>query len=138
MIVYRYLCEQEYKDLVGGHLEKIGGVYAGKGVSNTFNYKRNERYLHFFKNKTAIEEMKWLYRNDGKDYYTCSFDVPFLTLLKSMGKGFYKSTGYDIDYTEIREFAVPVKDFNPKFLIDAQLDEEKHLRVLAENELQMQ
>lgn len=138
MKVYRYLCEQEYKNIMGLHLDKIGREYQSKTLSNTFKYKKGEKYLHFFKDKEAVEEIKKIYRNDGKDYYTCTFDIPLLTLLKGMGKGFYESSGYDFFYEEKREFILNVKDFNPKFLIDAEFDEEKHRKNLIDSEIQMQ
>lgn len=126
MIVYRYLCEDEYKNIMSLNFDKIGGVYQNHGVSNTFRYKKNERYLHFFKNVDDMETIRELYLKDGKEYYYCSFDIPFGVLLTKMGKGYYYGSGYDIDYISKREFALPVSDFNPKWLRDAIFDEKKH------------
>ncbi|MBQ8425047.1 MAG: hypothetical protein IJX17_03385 [Clostridia bacterium] len=126
MLVYRYMCKDEYDNIMKLDFDKVGGVYAPKGVSNTFKYKRDERYLHFFKEMDDMEVMQKFYLKDGKDYYFCSFDIPFTVLLKTMGKGYYEPRGYDMDYASKREYAIPVSEFNPKWIQDAILDEKKH------------
>lgn len=127
MKVYRYLCEEEYNNILNSNLDKIGHEYHGKKLSNTFNYKQGEKYLHFFKNKKSISEIQKIYRKDGKDYYICTFNIPILILLKGMGKGYYETRGYDTYCESKREFILNVKDFKPEFLIDAKFDEDKHL-----------
>lgn len=125
MIVYRYLCEDEYKNIMNLEFDKVGGVYEPKGASNTFHYKRDKRYLHFFKNPDDMEIMQNFYLKDGKNYYFCSFDIPTLKLITRMGSGYYTARGYDLDYDTKREFAIPVDEFNPKWIRDAILDEKK-------------
>lgn len=136
MKVYRYLCEEEYNNIINSNLDKLGHNYHGKGLSNTFNYKDGERYLHFFKDKKAIKEIRKIYRNDGKDYYTCTFNIPLLTLLKGMGKGYYETSGYDTFYQTEREFILNVKDFKPEYLIDAEFDKDKHDDNLLKKEIE--
>lgn len=126
MIVYRYMCKEEYDNIMKLDFDNVGGVYKTREASNTFRYKRSEKYLHFYKEMEDMEVMQHFYFKDGKDYYYCSFDIPVSVLLKSMGKGYYLSSGYDVDYIEKREFAIPVSKFNPKWIREAILDEKKH------------
>ena len=126
MIVYRYLCKEEYDNIMNLKFDKVGSVYAQTGVSNSFHYKRDRRYLHFFKNPDDMEIMQNFYLKDGKDYYFCSFDIPMLKLIQRMGRGYYTARGYDLDYESKREFAIPVDEFNPKWIRDVILDEKKH------------
>lgn len=126
MLVYRYMCEEEYNNIMKLNFEEVGGVYEPKGASNTFRYKRDERYLHFYKDPDDMKIMQNFYFKDGKEYYFCSFEVPLPMLLKRMGKGYYESSGYDYDYIEKREYSIPVSEFNPKWIRDAILDEKKH------------
>ena len=103
MLVYRYLCKEEYDNIMKLNFEEVGSVYTPKIASNTFRYKKDERYLHFFKNIDDMEVMQNLYLKDGKDYYFCSFDIPILKLLTRMGSGYYHARGYDLDYESKRE-----------------------------------
>ena len=132
MKVYRYLCEQEYKNILDKKLDEIGTVYANVTPSNSFRYKRNERYLHFYKNRESMKEMQKIYRLDGKDYYFCEFDIPFRILVHGIGTGYYSARGYDVDYEGHREYIVNMKKFSPDWLKSAELDKDKH--VLVERE----
>ena len=126
MIVYRYLCKEEYDNIMKLDFENVGGTYTPRTASNTFRYKRDKRYLHFFKNPDDMEIMQNFYLKDGKDYYFCSFDIPTLKLITRMGSGYYTPRGYDLSYDAKREYAIPVDEFNPKWIRDAILDEKKH------------
>ena len=100
-------------------------------MSNTFKrrYKKGEKYLHFFKEKKSMQEIKKIKNNDDKNYYYCTFDIPIHILLKGIGTGYYESSGYDVMYKELREFIINVKEFNPKWFIDAEFDVEKAERI---------
>jgi hypothetical protein len=132
MKVYRYLCEQEYKNILEKNLDEVGSVCASKNPSNSFRYKRDERYLHFYKSKESMKEMQKLYKLDGKDYYFCEFDIPFRILAHGIGTGYYSARGYDVDYEGHREYIVTMKKFNPDWLKGAELDKEKHALVEKE------
>ena len=92
MKVYRYLCEQEYNNILSRKLDEVGTVYANVNPSNSFRYKRDERYLHFYKNKESMQEMHKIYKLDGKDYYFCEFDIPFRVLVHGIGTGIIRKT----------------------------------------------
>lgn len=147
MLVYRYLCEEEYNDIMNLKFDNIGANNSFKkdalspkfkiglskknkvkpsSIYNNFKYKDGEKYFHFFKELDAMEKMQSLYMKDGKDYYFCSFDIPFHILIKGIGKGYYETSGYDFDYDVQREYIVNVKDFNPKWIREVILDEKKH------------
>lgn len=126
MKVYRYLCEQEYNNILSRKLDEVGTVYANVNPSNSFRYKRDERYLHFYKNKESMQEMHKIYKLDGKDYYFCEFDIPFRVLVHGIGTGYYSARGYDVDYEGHREYIVSMKRFKPDWIKSAELDKEKH------------
>ena len=86
MIVYRYLSEEEYKNIIEKKLDKIGNTFDSKKLSNTFHYKKGERYLHFYKKEESMKKMQSMRVRDGKDYYNFS-KVPY----------------YDIDFTSLTE-----------------------------------
>ena len=134
MLVYRYLCEEEFQNIVNLRLDEIGTVYYGKKVSNSFRYKKDEKYLHFYKDKKNMNEMRLLRLRDGKEYYYCTFDIPVSVLAHGIGTGYYCSRRGDRDYEHIREFIVMAKKFNPKWLIDAEFDQDKHRRIEADRE----
>ena len=135
MIVYRYLSEDEYKNIIEKRLDKIGNTFNSKELSNTFHYKKNEKYLHFYKKEESMEKMKMYRLRDGKDYYFCKFNIPFHVLIRGMGTGFYDGRGYD-DIDAVREYIVKVKNFDPEWLVEAKFDEWKHTinENLAKNE----
>lgn len=116
--------------------EDIGKVYRASDSqsrakpSNSFGirYRKDQKYLHFFKNKEDMNDMRMLYLKNGKEYYFCTFDIPYRILLIGKGHGYYYGYGYDtypLPETK-REYIVNAKNFSPKWLIDAQLDEYKH------------
>ena len=42
--------------------------------------------------------------------------MPFLTLLMHSGTGYYASSGYDIDYETVKEYAIPTSDVKADYL----------------------
>lgn len=121
MEVYRYLTMDEILDYVNGRFEKIGRVYAGKNASNSHRYKPNTPYVHFFKTLKDLEAVKRAVPKDG-EMLIAKFDIPFLTLVKHMGVGYYEPSGYDTDCDVIREFAIPTSKLKREFLISCAKD----------------
>lgn len=126
MKVYRYLSAEEYEKIINNQVEKLGNIFYGKELANNFRYKKDERYMHFFKHKESMKEMQQLYYKDGKDYYFCCFDIPFRVLVHGIGTGCYTASGYDVDCEYHREFIVPVKKFKAEWLKVAEFDKHKH------------
>lgn len=121
MIVYRYLTLEEILDFVNGRFDKIGGVYNQKNPSNSHRYKPNEKYLHFFKSLNDLGYIKNATRKNS-DMLIAKFDIPFSTLIKHAGIGYYPPQGYDRDYTEVREFAVPTRKLKAEYLVSCAKD----------------
>lgn len=134
MLVYRYLCEEEFNNIINLKLDELGNVYHGKKMYNSFRYKKDERYLHFYKEKESMKEIRLLRLRDGKEYYYCTFDIPVSVLAHGIGTGYYCARSGTKEYVHIREFIVMSKKFNSKWLINAELDQDKHRRVEADRE----
>ena len=121
MRVYRYLTSEELDNILQGKLDDVGGNYYG--MENNFSYKRNCKYLHFFKGLSDIEYIrklkKWrVERGDYEpvDFYVCEFDIPLVVLMLSAGKGVYNKTDENPKGTRAREFAVNAKNVKAKWL----------------------
>ena len=122
MKVYRYLREKELNNILNGKVDEIGNTYSNKN-SNNFNYAPNKKYLHFFKNVADLNHIRKIKIgniNEGvykySTFYYCAFEIPKLVLFFAAGKGFYTSSGYDVDHVSAREYAILVDNFNPQWL----------------------
>ena len=124
MKVYRYLNDRELRAILCDFKDHIGSYFNhGDKLANTHNYKINTRYLHFFKNKSAIKYIKQYHINDFREFYICTFDIPKEILLKGVGKGTYEtSDGDEHELITEKEFVVKVDDFNCEWLVDYQKD----------------
>ena len=121
MIVYRYLSMEEIIDYVNGRFDKIGQVFGGTEKPNTHRYKDGERYVHFFKNIRDLQIIQKLKGHQG-EMLIAKFDIPFTTLAKHMGVGYYPASGYDTDYETVREFAIPTSKLKESFFISCAKD----------------
>lgn len=124
MKVYRYLSKTELNNILNGNIDKLGNEFSHSKIArmNTHKYKKGEKYLHFFKDKESITNIRKLHKNSNADFYICTFEIPKLTLFFGAGKGFYAPCGYDLDFNYETEFAIKTKHFNPKWLKDYVLD----------------
>ena len=143
MEVFRYLTLEEILDYVNGRFDKIGRSFSRGEAHNTHRYKPDQKYVHFFKNIRDLETMQ-RFKGHDQEMLIAKFDIPFSTLVKHMGVGYYESRGYDTDRDTVREFAIPTsklkehyfvscaKDKNgfmtPEEAIEKLLDFEKRLR----------
>lgn len=122
MIVFRYLEERELIGILHKETSNIGSHFP-KTNSNTFKYKDNEKYLHFYKKAEDMIHIRKIHcKNDVKSrkpgsFYYCAFNIPVVQLIKFAGKGYYENSGYDTFYTTASEFAIPSQRFNPDWLI---------------------
>lgn len=117
MKVYRYVSKNELNYILNGQYEKLGTICYGEDLSNTHLYKKDQRYIHFFKNKKSIEYIHKVFR--GQDLYVCTFNIPVSVLIKSVGLGKYDvGRGYDNNTVTLIEFAVEVNKFRKEWLID--------------------
>lgn len=123
MRVYRCLCEEELNKILNHDLAEIGNFFDEKS-SNTFKYRKGEKYIHFFKSMKNCEHIKdfnWFL--EGGKFFICTFNIPISLLIKNAGFGYYypvgykNSSGYD-DFIVQRalEFAIPVSQFNTEWL----------------------
>ena len=126
MEVYRYLTMDEILDYVNGRFDQIGCFYTEKSVHNSHRYKPNQKYVHFFKNLNDLEVIQRFKGRKG-DMLIAKFDIPFTTLVKHMGVGYYESSGYDIDHETIREFAIPTSKLKKNYLVAAAKDKDGFL-----------
>lgn len=130
MIVYRYLSNEELKCFMGGRIDKLGTIYNSNNPNNTHKYKKNIRYLHFFKHLRDFPLIqKFAKSQEGK--FICKFDIPLRTLITRKGTGAYQSLkgGYDYDSEYVKEFAVEVNKMRPEYLVDFIFDEHSDLTV---------
>lgn len=127
MKVYRYLSETELKEIINGNIQNIGCCYEREKYKkvNTHRYKSGVKYLHFFKNKNLIYQIRYIHRYDKQNYYICEFDIPIKYLIFNAGIGKYASCGYDNDNETAIEFIVEAEKLNPKWLINYKKDEQK-------------
>ena len=125
MLVYRIMNEKEYELLITGKKECLGGCFYGLTLPNNHRYRKGVKYLHFFKNKTAIK--RYLLSTsftENQNYYVGTFNIPFRKLFTHCAFGKYMPSGYDVDYEIETEFALPVKKFETSYLISSKkLDE---------------
>ena len=124
MLVYRYLCDRELRAILCDFKDHIGSYFNhGDKLANTHKYQINTRYLHFFKNKSAIKYIKPYHSKDNRDFYICTFDIPKEILAKGVGKGTYETCGgYDQVLTKEKEFIVKVDDFDCNWLVSSEKD----------------
>lgn len=134
MKVYRYLNDRELRAILCDFKDHIGSYFNhGDKLANTHKYQINTRYLHFFKNKSAIEYIKQYHKNDNRDFYICTFDIPKEILAKGLGKGTYETKGGDDQVlTTEKEFIVKVDDFDCEWLVEYKKDE----KVFANNQIE--
>lgn len=125
MKVYRLLSETELKNIISGNYRKIGAEYNNSRYpdSNNHLYKRGVKYLHFFKHKDAIKYMEKYKYNDNQTYYICTFDIPFLQLIKGIGSGKYELPGMDYLIITEREYIIPSEKFKKEWLKSYKKDE---------------
>lgn len=116
MLVYRYLCEEELNQIIKGDIQNIGNEYWHTGVSNTHSYHKGTKYLHFLKRLEDLDEIRKIKRNEEGNFFICQFDISRIKLLLCGGNGYYEPQGYKVDYTQIREYAVPTKDIKKENL----------------------
>lgn len=119
MIVYRICDKEEVEQILQdnnfNHVGNYGSKYKDKDI-NTHDYKENEKYLHFFKNKDAICFMSTV---EGR--CICTYDIPEEILEESVGVGQYW------EYLNFRylvneeEYAIKTRRLEYDFLI--QVDE---------------
>ena len=126
MKVYRYLSERELNNILNKDTSQIGARFAWHNLGvNTHEYKHDENYLHFFKNKESMDEIREMYRYYPQNFYLCEFEIPKLVLYFAAGTGYYKAHGYDFESTELTEYAIRVSKFNPNWLKEYTLDKDK-------------
>ena len=123
MIVYRYLTMDEILDFINGRFENIGSAYPKSIDNNTHRYKPNQKYLHFFKNLGDLEAIKRSIQKNG-EMLIAKFDIPFFTLAKHMGIGYYEPSGYDFDCNYIREFAIPTTKLKAEYFVSCAKDKD--------------
>ena len=80
-------------------------------------YEKGEKYLHFFDNKDDSKEALRDLQDDKA--YLCSFNIETSILKEYKGFGYYSSRGYDSDYIKIKEYAIPVKEFDINSFCDS-------------------
>ena len=132
MKVYRLFNQKELEGYEKGDLSEVGVEYENSDFLNinTHEYKEGVRYLHFFKHKEDIQFAEKLKREEIEDreyeWYIGEFNIPLLTLLKNSGLGFYDGAGYDNDYIEAKEYAIPVQEMKADYLSRCMSYEDAH------------
>lgn len=111
MKVYRLCRKNEIDRILGSkNFEDVGDAFQNSD-KNTHNYIPNEKYMHFFKDKSGL-----LYLNTLKDRYICVYDIPNEILDKHSGKGKYLNFIAFSFYDEVTEYAIPSKLINFNYL----------------------
>lgn len=134
MRVYRYLNKIELNHILNGDISKLGSFFVSQKYKfNSHHYKDNEKYIHFFKDKSSMLEIRNLYRFYDEKFYFCAFEIPFTKLMFHKGTGYYASHGYDCPIESLTEFALPIKNFKPEWLSGYVIDQEKFKTMSKEN-----
>lgn len=140
MKVYRFMSEAELKMYFSGQTNKVGHCYERKSINspNSFNYKENTRYVHFFRKLKDVKLIKQEYLDQGKlpqneRYFIACFDIPLKLLINSIGVGVYQdgmSKGYEeCPKNKAVEFAVESSKMKAEYLLyfkQEKLDRELH------------
>ncbi|MBQ3214351.1 MAG: hypothetical protein IJB10_05060 [Clostridia bacterium] len=114
--VYRYVTDEELEFFLSEDTSMLGSKYKGEKLSNSHKYK-DEEYLHFFDTQNLPTRV--LNSLPGEKTHICSFEIDKHTLNKYRGEGYYPPQGYDLDYTSIKEYAIPVNEYQPNWFIGA-------------------
>lgn len=142
MKVYRFLSEEELNLHQSGQSAEAGRCYPKNSNFrlNSFRYKPNTRYVHFFKNLKDIKFVKQdfcevLDENAKKlKFYIACFDIPSKVLaagaargryIEASGNGMFEET-YATEY--VVESAMMKREYL-KYFKEEQLDKELHWRV---------
>ena len=135
MKLYRFVHKQELKHLKNNEIEKLGKHFSVNDCySNSHFYHEEKKYLHFFYNKKACQNIIDMYlphvkidkNNVIKDYYICTFDIPIIRLPFRTARGYYydrehRSHGYDGDNIKARvELALETDKFDTSWLIEVE------------------
>ena len=130
MKVYRIMTERELNNILAENYAEIGSCYNNKSYkgSNNHHYKKNIKYLHFFKYKSSLSYMEQ-YLRKSYQYYVCCFDIPYSVLIKGLGKGNYELPGMDYLTISQREYIVPSLSMKKQWLISY----EKHTDTKVED-----
>lgn len=126
MKIYRYLSVDELNNIINGNVDCIGAYFKRATPVNTHHYMEDEKYLHFFKYKQSMDEIRSLYRLYKKPFYFCEFEVPKLVLFFAAGKGYYLNHGYKDFENAVTEYAIRVVNFKPSWLKSFVLDKNKN------------
>ena len=121
--VYRFCTEDELTAIQNENIDNFGHHFKqSRGQLNTHFYDSHDKYLHFFDSKNdAYRAFECFNQKD----FLCSFEIDSSILNKYKGYGYYNaeklSSGYDNGYVceKIKEYAIPVSEFNPKSLCDS-------------------
>lgn len=114
--VYRYVTDEEASFFESGDIDMLGAKFKGEDLSNSHKYK-DEPYLHFFSTQDLPAHI--INSLPGDKTHLCSFEIDKLTLSKYKGEGYYSPHGYDLDYTYITEYAIPVSEYQPDWFKSA-------------------
>ena len=138
MKVYRYLRKQELDAILKNNISDIGQEYINDNYKeiNSHHYRKNVKYLHFFKNIEDIEKLKKEDFVQPDEYYICEFNIPLYILLPGIGSGYYIGHGFDLPNDTALEFKIPAHKLKSSFLKSYTLDKESkgyEIRELAEN-----
>lgn len=102
MLVYR-VCDIEEIAIIlkERSLSKIGQYHSIDKRMNTHEYKKDKKYIHFFKTFGDI-----LYFDSEKRKYVCIYDINEEILENSKGIGYYLDRSFYHKIDEVEEFAI--------------------------------
>lgn len=124
MKVYRFMNEMELRMYFSGQTQEVGRVMKLDRCGNNHNYKKNTKYVHFFKRLKDVYYIKQhcdfnnRYNKDMRYYIAC-FDIPKNIL--NAGQGHYYRehfSGYEHPGTvKVAEYAVESSLMKEEYLI---------------------
>ncbi len=110
MILYRDMMYDEYKKILDGEQNTLC-LHKNTIKENTFNYRGNMAYMHFFK---YLEHARNYISIFGQFIVKC--DIPN-ELIEEFGYGFYRYKGFS-EYVPIPEFIIKRESFSTDFIQD--------------------
>ena len=135
MKLYRVVHKNELKNMLNNDKSALGAYPNQRNMlSSTFHYDTTKKYLHFFYNKNACQNIFDLNKNllefeengNVKDYFIVSFNIPLSNVINNTSWGFYtpigeSNSGYDYSIKRRLEAVIEAKDFDKNWVSNVEI-----------------
>ncbi|MBR1984236.1 MAG: hypothetical protein IKA31_00690 [Clostridia bacterium] len=109
--VYRFVSSRELELLQNGETQGFGLEHDRIKEMNNHKYDKDEKYFHLFDSKDIPPHV--VRSLPGNKEFVCSFEIEKSVLNQHKGTGYYPAQGYDFDFLALKEYAIPMSEYNP-------------------------